>query len=67
MTGLGEPAAQTEVVAERLAREFLAALSRADPEAAAALGHQRLELLIPAAPRGVPKVVTGRDGLVAMS
>lgn len=78
MTGLGEraarsgptaraePAARTEVTAERLAREFLAALGRADRDAAVALAHQRLELLIPTAPRGVPKVVTGRDGLADM-
>jgi ketosteroid isomerase-like protein len=49
-----------------LAPRFYQALAAADTAAALALAHPELELRIPAAPKGVPSVVTGHDGLAGM-
>jgi ketosteroid isomerase-like protein len=49
-----------------LAPRFYNALGDADAEAALALAHEDMEMRIPAAPKGVPRLVTGRDGLAGM-
>lgn len=49
-----------------LAPRFYNALGAADAPTALALAHEDLELRIPAAPKGVPRLVTGRDGLAGM-
>jgi ketosteroid isomerase-like protein len=49
-----------------VARRFYDALAAADTGRALALAHRDVELHIPTAPRGVPPVVTGHDGLPGM-
>lgn len=49
-----------------LAPRFYYALAAADTDGALALAHRDLELQIPTAPRGVPRVVTGHEGLAGM-
>ncbi|HTK62493.1 MAG TPA: nuclear transport factor 2 family protein [Pseudonocardia sp.] len=55
----------TEPLVE-LAPRFYYALAAADIRGALALAHPHLELRIPTAPRGVPSVVTGHEGLAGM-
>jgi ketosteroid isomerase-like protein len=45
---------------------FFTALSRGDGETALAMVTDDFELHLPTAPRGVPKLISGRDGLAAM-
>jgi ketosteroid isomerase-like protein len=54
------------VTVQELSRRFLMALAAGDTDAAVALAHPDLELRIPTAPKGVPKLVTGHSGLAAM-
>ena len=49
-----------------LAPRFYSALAAADTDVALALAHEDFELLIPAAPRDVPRTITGRAELAGM-
>jgi ketosteroid isomerase-like protein len=55
------------VTIEELARRFLSALATGDSAGAVALSHPDLELRIPTAPPGVPKLVTGHAELAALA
>jgi ketosteroid isomerase-like protein len=48
------------------ARRFFTALGQGDGETALAMVTDDFELHLPTAPKGVPKLVSGRDGLTAM-
>lgn len=55
----------TEPLPEQ-ARRFFTALSQGDGETALAMVTDDFELHLPTAPKGVPKLISGRDGLAAM-
>lgn len=55
----------SEPIQEQAARFFFA-LGKGDAATALAMITDDFELYLPTAPRGVPKLVSGRDGLTAM-